>query len=315
MDDGDAKVLAKDNAGAVVAYQKAHEIMHVPTTGVELARSYERVGRLVEARDVALEVLRMPALANEPGAFQKARVEAARLAESISPRLASLVVESHGAAEGTVVRIAVDGKAIPDAAQGVPLAADPGRHVVEAVATGYTTVRQEIVASEGSRVPVRLELVPDGTAAPPQVAPPAAPPSRRTDVAQGGNAMAGPAAGPPGEGKSRIRPVTLVTLGVGGAALVAGTVAGVVALSKTAALKDVCPNDRCPPEQADALSSARTVTWVSNIGLLVGVAASAVGTYFLISDLSSSKKATGQRVAPLLGASADGGFVGISGRL
>src|SRR5262245_1107365 len=59
--DGRKKFGAGDYEGARKAFQAAHEIMGVPTTALDLAKALEKLGKLVEARTVALEVARMPA--------------------------------------------------------------------------------------------------------------------------------------------------------------------------------------------------------------------------------------------------------------
>ena len=56
MDEGDRKFAAKDFKGALDAYQGAHAIMGVPTTGIEVAKAQEALGLLVEARDTLLAV-------------------------------------------------------------------------------------------------------------------------------------------------------------------------------------------------------------------------------------------------------------------
>ena len=43
--------------------------MHVPTTGYEVAHQEAALGMLVEARDMALRVTRLPAEAHEPAPF------------------------------------------------------------------------------------------------------------------------------------------------------------------------------------------------------------------------------------------------------
>jgi hypothetical protein len=160
MDDGDAKAADKNHAAASLSYEKAHALMRVPTTGLELAKSYERIGRLVEARDVALEVLRMARVAKEPEVFQRARDEAIKLAGSLAGRVASLNIEVSPVAASVKISVTVDGKLVPEAALGIGFAADPGKHVVTASAPGYRTAQSEVVAKEGDHLPIALKLEP-----------------------------------------------------------------------------------------------------------------------------------------------------------
>src|SRR5262245_66695671 len=60
MDLGDDKTAAGDLEGALKAYQAADGIMGVPTTGLEVARALEKLGRLIEARDACVRVTRFP---------------------------------------------------------------------------------------------------------------------------------------------------------------------------------------------------------------------------------------------------------------
>src|SRR5215216_121208 len=51
LDRGDEQVEKGELEGALASYQAAHELMHVPTTGLEVARLLVKLGKMVEARD------------------------------------------------------------------------------------------------------------------------------------------------------------------------------------------------------------------------------------------------------------------------
>jgi hypothetical protein len=155
--DGRAKLKSGDAEAAVKAFRAAHAIMGVPTTGLDLARGLLALGRLLEARTVALEVARMPAAPNEPNAFTKARGEAVKLAEELAGRIPALVIEASGPPEGGA-RVTVDGAAVPAEALGLPWKVDPGEHVVAAAAAGFRGERRTVRVDEGATVPVRLTL-------------------------------------------------------------------------------------------------------------------------------------------------------------
>jgi isocitrate lyase len=72
MDQGDERVAHQDYAAALTLYRAAHDIMNVPTTGIEVARTLSSLGKLVEARDAALEVLKLPEAPNEPNSRSRA---------------------------------------------------------------------------------------------------------------------------------------------------------------------------------------------------------------------------------------------------
>lgn len=155
--DGRAKLEAGDARSAVKAFQAAHAIMGVPTTGLDLARGLVALGRLIEARNVALDVTRLPEARPEPGAFTRARIEAAKLAEALAARIPALVIEVNGPPEGEVT-VTVDGAAVPSQALGLSWKVDPGAHVVEASAPGFRRERRTVRVEEGTTVPVKLAL-------------------------------------------------------------------------------------------------------------------------------------------------------------
>jgi len=62
MDAGHARREANDHERALAQFQGADAIMHVPTTGLEVAREQAALGLLNEARDTVRRVLRIPAL-------------------------------------------------------------------------------------------------------------------------------------------------------------------------------------------------------------------------------------------------------------
>ncbi|UQA58949.1 PEGA domain-containing protein [Polyangium aurulentum] len=165
MKEGDAKFAAKDYAGALKAYQAAHAIMQVPSTGLPLAKTQIERGLLVEARDTLLQVSRHPKEANEPAAYAKAREEAAQLAQKIAPRIPSLVIVIEGASADEAA-VAVDGSAVPAAALGSPRKVNPGSHTITASATGYRDASATLDVKEGENEKVTLKLVSTGGSAP-----------------------------------------------------------------------------------------------------------------------------------------------------
>jgi hypothetical protein len=174
MKEGDTKFAAKDFAGALKAYQAAHAIMQVPSTGLPLARTQLERGLLVEARDTLLQVSRHPKEANEPAAYAKAREEAAQLAQKIAPRIPSLVIVVEGASADAAA-VAVDGSAVPSAALGAPRKVNPGSHTVTASAPGYRDASATVDVKEGENEKVTLKLVSTGGATPPPPSGPVAP--------------------------------------------------------------------------------------------------------------------------------------------
>jgi hypothetical protein len=282
MDEGDALVEKKMLAEALVAYQKAHTIMGVPTTGIEVARMLASLGRLAEARQLSTEIAKLPVLPDEPAAFAEARQEADVLARSLEIRLPRLTVD---VAAG--VRVYIDGAEVPDFRPGEPFVLDPGAHVVEA-RVNDKNASQRIRLIEGEKKSVKLrfeEPKPQRPLPPPVVERPK------------------PAKPPP---LDRSQPSsTSVTLGwvgiaVGGAGLVFGGVTGGLALSKKSDLDDAgCVDRRCPPSRQDDVDRYNTLRTLSGVGLIGGAVITTAGA-LLVGFGGSSPKQSGRAnwVAP-----------------
>jgi hypothetical protein len=166
MKRGDERFAAKDFAAALKAYQSAHAIMQVPTTGLAVAKALTEQGQLVEARDTLLQIARLPKDSNETTALAKAREEAAALALSLADRIPSVVITLDGAADG--VEVQVDGEAIPPAALGAPRKVNPGTHVITASSGGHLVASKTLSSKEGARDQVALKLTPGLAPLPPK---------------------------------------------------------------------------------------------------------------------------------------------------
>jgi hypothetical protein len=164
MKEGDEKFAAHDYPGAMKAYQAAHAIMQVPSTGLALARAQIERGLLVEARDTLLQVMRTSREAGEPAAYGKAREEAGPLAMKISDRIPSLTISVEGPPSGTQLDVSIDNVAIPAAALGAARKVNPGAHAIVAAASGFKTTRKNLVLKESDNEKVVLKLAPGADA-------------------------------------------------------------------------------------------------------------------------------------------------------
>ncbi|HYQ30085.1 MAG TPA: PEGA domain-containing protein [Polyangiaceae bacterium] len=238
--------------------------MHVPTTGLEVARISAKLGKLVEARDVALEVIRMPAAAREAKPFKVARAAAEDLARELATQIPTLRLELTPEAAADQASLEIDERSVPPAALGLGYALNPGRHRVQIAATGYRPVAQDITLRPGETKTLRVKLVLAPTAKvqppPPPEASPAPPPERSSTWPQ------------------------WVGFSLGGAGLVAGTVAGILSLNRTRAAKEHCTGNLCTPEAEHDLNAAMTMANISNAGFGVAVLGASIGlTSYLLS--------------------------------
>lgn len=241
-----------DPAAALRAYLSADAIMHVPTTGLAVAKARAAASELVAARDKALEVARAPGAPGEPAVFAAARAEAATLAEGLTKRVATLHVLVEGVGAGIDPEISIDGSRVSAERAAAGWDVDPKPHVVAARAKDHRPAEARIALSEGENRTVRLSLSPDATAPPPA-----------DDGVRGTVVLA------------------IAGYGVATAGIAVGSITGGLSLGQTGDLADACDGTRCAPDQADDISSATTLANVSNVAFIVagvGLVVGVVGT-------------------------------------
>lgn len=285
MDEGDRLMAGGDLEGALKRYQAAHQIMDVPTTGIEVARTQAKLGRLVEARAVAIEVANSAAAQREPAVFGEARTEASKLADQLEARIPSIIV-TVGPEGVTTASARVESTRLPQAAFGLPFKVNPGEHKLEVSALGYLTevIDFTVVEGEQRKLAVTLTQAPASTPSPAVVTTVAAPPPP-----------------PPTEPEGGSRTLTYVAFGVAGAAALVGGGAGVYSLMKTGEAKDnYCQGNVCEEAARPLLDDASTYAWVANIGLGVAFLAAGFGAYTLLFGEDSESNRTGSlRTLPI----------------
>ena len=278
MADGDRLRDSQDYQSALQRYQAAHQIMNVPTTGIEVAKTFALLGKLVEARRAAIEVANLPVTPGEPSVMAEARQEANTLAANLATRIPGAVIQVWPREANA--RVLVDGVEIPPAAQGLPYKTNPGDHVVQVSAPGYQTAEQSFRLEEGAETTVSVNLVADPSAA--AVAPAPAPPA----VAPPPPEPAAPAATPVEAAERDGRDLTnaYVAFSIAGAGVLVGSITGVLSLSHASAAKDHCEGDVCSAAAKDDIDSAKALATFSNIGFGVALAAGAWGLYEVLSQ-------------------------------
>lgn len=259
---GRAKLASGDAAAALSDLKAAHEIMNVPTTGLELGKAQIAAGKLVEARDTLLSISRIEQKPGEAPQFAKARKTAGELAKQIEPRIAALRIEVVGAKDDQSPRVLVDDTQVSDAMLRGPIAVNPGAHTV-VVELGNERRRTEVSLGEGESRQVTVDvssLAPSERPAPRPVAP------KREPAA-------------------RTNPLVYIGFGVGGAAAAAGFISGYVAFSKAKDATEKCSGSRCPPETHDDIDTGRTMATVSTVAFVIAGVGAGVGVYGLLNPL------------------------------
>jgi hypothetical protein len=287
MTQGRSQRDAKDYRAALQSFQAADAIMHVTTTGYEVAKTQELLGMLVEARDTLVRTLRIAEQPSDPAPFKEARMKAQALSDELEARVPSVRIKITGAAEGTTPSVTIDGAAVAAAALAVPFKLNPGHHVIEAktkTASGKTEV--DVAERETKDVVIALTAT-EGATAP--VEPPTEPP---------------PPEKPPEPPPSGGHTLTYASFGVAAVGVVLGGITGYISISKkNDATQNGCVNNKCPPSTYDTIDSANTMATISTVSFIVAGAGAAVGVLSLVlrSEPAPSAPATGIRATPWIG--------------
>jgi hypothetical protein len=261
MDEGDRLRAAGDLQAALTNYRAADEIMHVPTTGIEVARTLTQLGLLVEARSAAIDTAHLPLGASEPAVFTEARRDATALAAELEPRIPSIATQVQP--KTAAYSLNIDRVELPSQARSLPFRTNPGEHVVSVKAPGFATVTKQFTLAEAERRILAIEL----KASPvPPVAQPALAHSSADEINDSGHA-------------ARMR--GYIGLGAGGAVFLAGAVSGIVSIVQTHDLKPQCQAG-CPAAARGKLDSANALANVANVAIPLGLIGIAYGVYELV---------------------------------
>ena len=247
---------------------RAYETIHAPSLGLWSARALVGCGRLVQASERYLEVMRLDPRNGDEAVQREAQAEASREHTELQPRIARLTLAVFNGAPDAELEVTLDGVLLPAPLLRAQVPADPGEHVIEA-RQGALYAKQMVTLAEGARVNVSLQLMlvaerASSTAATPRQLP--AP--RRTPAPLGAPAV------------ERKAPVALwLSLAGAGAGLVVGSVTGVMAIREREPVAPNCPNDVCDPKYTREVDRLNTLRTVSTVGFAVsgaGLATAAV---------------------------------------
>ena len=285
-----------DLRAALEKFTAAHTYAATPLTALELGRTHAALGQLVEAREMLLSVGRLKVQPDETEKSAAARSEAAELAEQLRPRIPGVSVKVQSTAPEGKTTLTVDGAAITIVGGTATRKLNPGDHVLVAKAGVGPDVQKTVTLKEGEMQDVVLApTYAEGPAAPIVTSPPA----RRTD-----------ATAPSGGGTGR----TLVVVGAvaAGVGIAAGSVTGVVALSKASSVKDACPDKTlCTSSSAQSdYKSGRTLGTLSTVSFIVaGAGAATLLVGLLMPGAAPKTGGSGVKVEPQIGL----GWAGVNG--
>lgn len=268
MDEGKARTKSGELMRALEAFQKAHELMHVPTTGMAVAKTHYQLGHLVEARKFAQEVIEYPKEAGEPPVFETARKQAKELDAQLKGRIPMVRVHIRGV---PAKRITVDDVEVPVTAEPIPM--NPGSRVIAAYSAEGMEAKTQLALSERDVKDIELELLPGkGKAADPNAA--AAPPKKVIGLSLDES--------PSGDRTSTANVLIYGGFGLAVVGVVAGGITGGLAFSKAGDVKEQCENNICDPAAESDLNSTKSMAMIANISF----AAAGVGAVLGIVGLA-----------------------------
>jgi hypothetical protein len=275
MDAARDRVDVKDWKGAAQIFKTADDIMHVPTTGWELARAQSNAGMLVEARETTMRIAALPKPANEPEPFRAARASAADLQAKLETRVPKVNIEIRGAKDKFFVTIdGVDAKVTsPKSLHRL----NPGSHTIVATAAGHDT-RAEISLAEGETKNVVLTIE-----------------SKTSSQATEGGAST--------DHESRgLGPLVYIGFGTAAVGVIAGTITGLMMFSKKSDLEAECTADKvCPDSSRGTHDEASTFATLSTLSFAVAGGGAVVGVIGLLVRPSAKKETNAARIEPWIG--------------
>lgn len=269
-----------DLKAALEKYKAAHALVRTAITGIELARTYADLKMPVEARDVCLEVQRMPKSPAETERSTIARAEAVTLGEEMRVKVASLSIRVALTPPNPNARVVVmlDGREVPSEALGQPRRVNPGSHDISARVEHGEETKRKVDTSEGSSQEVVLHLHGPSAAETPVKPPPGGAPFERKSMS----------------------PFVPIGITLGALGLVVGTTGGIAALTTQSELESACSNKQCKEGIDFDATASRAKTWatVSTIGFGVGLVGAALAVVGFLNPVRETLPAVSRRRAP-----------------
>ena len=272
MGDARDRREAGDLPGALASFQKAHAVMNVPTTGIEVARTQQKLGLLKEAYETATLVTKIAVAPKEPPPFAAARVDAQKMADDLATKIPALNIKLSETTEGVAVVTSVDGAVVaPDARKAYHV--NPGAHTIIAKLSDGTEKTEKVNIAEGETKEVAFSFKKEIREDKPR------------EEASGSTDDAKP--------QSRfLRPLPIAGFALAGVGLIAGSVTGAIAISKASSAKQEClAGGLCPPVTHDGIRSGRKMATVSNISFAVAGVGAAVAIVGILLPTSGGKHA------------------------
>ncbi len=274
----DARAVADEGARAfqrgefdvaLSLFQRAEALVHSPVHLLFVARSQEKLGQLVEAREAYLAIGREVLGAAAPRAFVDAIPTAAAELEALERRLPHVTLEVEGR-RGRRVLVSMNGQRLPPEILGIKKPINPGVYEFLATSSGRKSRPRRVTIQEGDapRVVLRLEALQPGD---------------DDTSSEDDEAPAAPRPAPRADGDSGAPVGAFIGFGVGVIGVGVGTLFAVQSGEKRAQANDLCTvGGACPKERrpqiealdadADSLRNTAVAAFaVGGVGIALGV--------------------------------------------
>jgi hypothetical protein len=272
---------------AIDKLTRAEKLHHAPVVLGRLGECQVLRGQLVEGTETLRKVLREALPPDAPAVLVKARERAQSVLEKAKGRIGALNISVKGPTDTAAVVVSVDGERMNAALLDVDRPTDPGDHLIEASAPGFSSTSSRVSLAAGARQNIIIELVqdPNATVAAASVATPPAP--ARLGAVPEASAVASPpsvlsveASTAPAPPRAPDHTAAFISWAVGGAGLVTGSVLGLMVLDRKGDLNEQCPAHECPESSRDKLESTRGIGTAATVSFVVAGAALGLGTFF-----------------------------------
>lgn len=144
-------------AEALELFTRAEQLVHAPPHLLFMARAREKLGKLVEAHETYMKVVKEPLATSAPAAFKQAQTDAQAEIGALEARLARVTVTVRGQGSENAV-LNLDGVDLPPAMLGIPFPLDPGAHVFSAHTPTANSGDAHQQLAEGEKQSLVLEL-------------------------------------------------------------------------------------------------------------------------------------------------------------
>ena len=232
---------------AIPLWQGADRAFHAPTIELRIARCQALLGRVVDASET-LQAIASATLAPDANpAFVAAQEQAKAELPQVRARQATLEIVLNLSAP--VTELSLDDAPLAPEKRVFPV--DPGRHRLR-IRSGGAMMDRPLEFAEGEKKTLAASTAFD----------------------------------PPPPAPHDLRTVGFILGGLGGAALLTGTILGISAVNVARPLHDACGAGRnlCPPDEQDRISKVKTQSLLTDVFLGGGAVLLGAGAFFVVRD-------------------------------